>query len=123
MKDIRYSSRTRAATELARREEELRVALAHMLRQVPEALRETEQVRLLAEEAEERALNIIQLIYHARRYEGAAKDYEFSRRSMQEHWHAGYDDAVRTLRHPDVLRRHAPAGRVFTFDLAQQGRE
>jgi NTE family protein len=122
-KDIRYSSRTRAATEIARREERLRRAVAHLLRFVPDHLRETEEVRLLAEEAEERALNIIQLIYHAKRYEGAAKDYEFSRRSMEEHWRTGYHDAVRTLRHPEVLRRHEPAGRVYTFDLAHQGRE
>jgi NTE family protein len=122
-KDIRYSSRTRAATDIARREEKLRTAVSHMLAHVPEHLRDSDEVRLLAEEAQDRALNIIQMIYHAKRYEGAAKDYQFSRRSMQEHWRTGYHDAVRTLRHPEVLRRHEPLGRVYTFDLARQGRE
>jgi NTE family protein len=42
---------------------------------------------------------------------------------MEEHWTAGYNDAVRTLRHPEVLQR--PNGRdgFFTFDLAREGRE
>ena len=54
---------------------------------------------------EHKVYNIIQLIYRAKNYEGHSKDYEFSRRSMEEHWRAGYHDAVRTLRHPEVLKR------------------
>ena len=49
---------------------------------------------------------IIHLIYRSKNYEGQSKDYEFSRRSMLEHWQAGYIDAVRTLRHPEAL--HPP---------------
>ena len=64
-----------------------------------------------------------QLIYHSKNYEGSSKDYDFSRRSMEEHWRAGYNDAVRTLRHPEVLQRPKDLDGVFTFDLATQGRE
>jgi NTE family protein len=42
---------------------------------------------------------------------------------MQEHWRAGYHDARRTLRHPAVLKRPDNHEGVFTFDLAQDGRE
>jgi len=35
--------------------------------------------------------------------EGASKDNEFSRRSIEERWLAGYRDTVHALRHPDVL--------------------
>jgi NTE family protein len=52
-----------------------------------------------------------------------SKDYEFSRRTMEEHWRSGYNDAVRTLRHPEVLQRAQGMERVFTFDLAVDGRE
>jgi NTE family protein len=45
----------------------------------------------------------------------------FSRASMQEHWRAGYRDAIRTLRHPEVLERPANHQGVFTFDLANDG--
>jgi NTE family protein len=41
---------------------------------------------------------------------------------MGEHWRAGYHDARRTLRHPEVLERPNGEG-VLTFDLAQDGRD
>ena len=36
---------------------------------------------------------------------------------MEEHWTSGYNDAVRTLRHPEVLQRPNGRGGFFTFDL------
>jgi NTE family protein len=65
----------------------------------------------------------VHLIYRAMNYEGHSKDYEFSRASMREHWRAGYHDAVRTLRHPEVLERPANHEGVFAFDLADDRRE
>jgi NTE family protein len=65
----------------------------------------------------------VHLIYRAKNYEGPSKDYEFSHASMEEHWRAGYYDAVRTLRHPEVLERPGNHEGVFTFDLATDGRE
>jgi NTE family protein len=42
---------------------------------------------------------------------------------MEEHWQAGYNDAVRTLRHPEFLQRPENYEGIFTFDLARDGRE
>jgi NTE family protein len=42
---------------------------------------------------------------------------------MEEHWRAGYQDAVRALRHPEALDRPTNREGVFTFDLARDGRE
>jgi NTE family protein len=42
---------------------------------------------------------------------------------MEEHWRAGYHDARRTLRHPEVLQRPTNHAGVLTFDLAADGRE
>jgi NTE family protein len=122
-KEIRFSSRTRAATDQLKRQQSLRRAAAKLLRQLPEELQQTPEAVFLAKEACENVYNIIQLIYHAKNYEGASKDYEFSRASMREHWHAGYHDAASTLRHPEVLQRHDDMNGVFTFDLAVDGRE
>ena len=63
------------------------------------------------------------LIYRAKTYEGNSKDYDFSRASMQDHRRAGYYDAIRTLRHPEVLERPKNHAGVFTFDLLHDGRE
>jgi NTE family protein len=123
MKDIRYSSRTRKGTDEFRRLQSVRRAAAKLLEQMPPELRQTPEAELLAQEADSKVYNIIHLIYHAKIYEGASKDYEFSRRTMEEHWQSGYSDMVRTLSHPEVLERPKNPDGVFTFDLKQQGRE
>jgi NTE family protein len=122
-KDIRYSSRTRAGTDTFRKMQALRRAAAKLLEQMRPELRQTPEAELLAEAADTKVYNIIHLIYHARNYEGASKDYEFSRRTMEEHWKTGYSDMERTLHHPEVLQRPQSPDGVFVFDLKQQGRE
>jgi NTE family protein len=122
-KDIRFSSRTRMATDQFKKHQLLRRAIAKLLTEMPKDLLQTPEAEMLAAEADEKVYNVIQLIYRTKNYEGTSKDYEFSRRMMEEHWISGYNDAVRTLRHPEVLQR--PNGRdgFFTFDLARDGRE
>jgi NTE family protein len=122
-KEIRYSSRTRAATDQFKKQQLLRRAAAKLLPLIPSEFQQTPEAELLAGEADEKVYNIIQLIYHARNYEGTSKDYEFSRHTMNEHWQSGYNDAVRTLRHPEVLLRPENVDGVFTFDLAVDGRD
>jgi NTE family protein len=63
------------------------------------------------------------VIYSARNYEGHSKGYEFSRASVEEHWRAGYHDARRALRHPEVLERPENLEGHFMFDLVQDSRE
>ncbi len=122
-KEIRFSSRTRAGTDRFRKVQMLRRAALQLLKQLPEKLKNEPYTRLIAEEADEHVFNIIQMIYRAKSYESTSKDYEFSRRTMEEHWRAGYSDAVRTLRHPEVLQRPDDPSGVRTFDLARDGRE
>jgi NTE family protein len=122
-KEIRYSSRTRLATNQFKKKQILRRAAARLLAKVPKELLQTPESEMLALEADEKVYNLIQLIYRTKNYEGNSKDYEFSRRTMEEHWQSGYNDAVRTLRHPEVLQRPQGLDGVFTFDLAVDGRE
>ena len=122
-KEIRYSSRTRAGTDQFKYVQRLRHTLADLIEKLPQDLKHSPEARLLAKEAEQKAYNIIQLIYRAKNYEGHSKDYEFSRLSMQEHWRAGYHDARRTLRHREVLERPTNHEGVFIFDLDRDGRE
>jgi len=122
-KEIRYSSRTRLATSQFKKKQILRRAAAQLLAKIPKELLQTPQAEMLGLEADEKVYNLVQLIYRTRHYEGNSKDYEFSRRTMEEHWQSGYNDAVRTLRHPEVLQRPQGLDGVFTFDLAVDGRE
>jgi len=123
MKDIRYSSRTRMGTDQFRKAQALRRAAAKLLAEIRPEVRQTPEAELIASEADDKVYNIIQMIYRARSYEGASKDYEFSRRTMEEHWKAGYSDMQRTLAYPEVLQRPTSPDGVFTFDLKRQAAE
>jgi NTE family protein len=122
-KEIQFSSRTRASTSQFKSVHRVQRALADLLRRLPAELEENDDLNILKSVASDKVYNIIQLIYRAQNYEGHSKDYEFSRLSMQDHWRAGYHDALRTLRHPEVLTRPTSLDGVFTFDLERDGRE
>jgi NTE family protein len=121
-KEIQYSSRTRASTDQFRNAQKLRCALSGLIAKVPEELKAMPEYALLLGEADRNVYNIIQLIYRSKRYEGDWKDFEFSSRSMEDHWSAGRRDTVRTLRHPEVLQRPNSADGLFTFDVETHGR-
>ena len=122
-KEIRYSSRTRAGTDLFKHVQRLRGAAAGLLEKLPDDLKNSPEAQFLRPAVDRKVYNIVQLIYRAKNYEGYSKDYEFSRAGMEEHWRAGYHDARRTLRHREVLQRPSNHEGVFTFDLVADGRE
>jgi NTE family protein len=122
-KEIQFSSRTRANSDSFKHSQKIRNVLSNLLRRLPDELKDSPEFAVLNPVADHKVYNLVQLIYRSKQYEGDSKDYEFSRQSMEEHWRAGYHDTVRTLRHPEVLKRPGSVDGVFTFDLAQDGRE
>jgi NTE family protein len=121
-KEIQYSSRTRANTDQFKRHQRHRKTLASLLSKLPAYLLTSDEAKMLSSIADHKVYNLIQLIYRSKHYEGHSKDFEFSRMSMEEHWRAGYHDAVRTLRHPEALQRPRNREGVYTFDHAVDGR-
>jgi NTE family protein len=119
-KDIRYSSRTRAATDHFRSAQRLRHVLRQALERLPDNLRKSPEIELLADEADESVYNVVDFIYHAKSYEGAAKDYEFSRRTMEEHWRSGHEHASCALAHPEVFQRPDTIDGFRTFDFSSE---
>jgi NTE family protein len=115
-KEIRFSSRSRAATDLYKYTQKLRIAFTTLLERLPDELRGLPEVALLAAEANQKVCNIVHLIYRAKSYEGTAKDYEFSRRTMEEHWLAGYRDAADSLGHREIFEPPDRLEGVRTFD-------
>jgi NTE family protein len=122
-KEIQYSSRTRANTNQFKAIQSVRCALANILQKLPPELLDSEDGRILQAVADHRVYKIVHLIYRSKNYEGQSKDFEFSRLSMTDHWNAGYNDAIRTLRHPEALQRPTDRTGIATFDLAVNGRE
>jgi NTE family protein len=119
-KEIVYSSRTRAATDQYKNAQRLRIALANLMKQIPDEIRTSEDAKLLAREADDKVCNIAHLIYRAKKYEGIAKDFEFSRRTMEEHWKSGYDNAQRTLAEPEVMQLPDRMEGVRVFDICKE---
>jgi NTE family protein len=118
-KEILYSSRNRAATDDYQHVQKLRIALAHLISQLPAELRDGDDVKLLKQVANDKVCNIVHLIYRARKYEGIAKDFEFSRATMEDHWAAGYRDAQDSLANPEVLELPDRGEGVRTFDIGE----
>jgi len=122
-KEIQYSSRTRANTDHFKRVQRVRTAVSSLLGKLPKELLDGDEIETLKAFGSHKVYNVVHLIYHARNYEGQSKDYEFSRLSMEDHWRAGYHDAVRTLRHPEVLELPRSRDGIFIFDFHKDGRE
>jgi NTE family protein len=122
-KEIQYSSRTRAATNQFKYAQTMRRAVRQVLMDLPDDRKTRPEVEMLAKEVDEKVYNIVHLIYHSKRYEGASKDYEFSRRTMEEHWRSGYEDAVRSLRQPELFQRPNNPEGVQTFDFCKKRRD
>jgi len=122
-KEIQYSSRTRATTDRFKETQRLRNAIGSLIEKLPEEFKATPEVESLRSCSENKVYEIVHLIYHARAYEGDSKDYDFSRLSMEEHRRAGYDDTIRTLRHPEALIPPNTLEGVVTFDIARDSRE
>jgi NTE family protein len=116
-KEIQFSSRTRAATDAFRNRQKLRAVYNELLALMPPELAATPQAQLLARASDPAVYNIVQLVYRSPSYEGQSKDYEFSRRTMEDHWAAGRRDAEITLAHPEVLALPAGPNSVDVYDF------
>ena len=121
MKDIQYSSRTRTTTDHFVKTHRLEQALFEALSMIPEDKLSESQRRQKAELAQLPAINIMQLIYRQKAWEGDAKDYEFSRLSMKEHWRSGYYDTRNTLQHKDWLSMSEHGDGISTHDIHRTG--
>ena len=116
-KEVQYSSRTRAFTDFLKLLHRVEYSVATLLDQLPDEFKRSDEAKYLASISQRRAYNLVHLIYRPRGYEGDSKDYEFSRMSMAEHWRSGYHDAMRTLRHPEVLERAGNGHELTIFDF------
>ncbi|HYL48932.1 MAG TPA: patatin-like phospholipase family protein [Stellaceae bacterium] len=117
-KEILYSSRTRDNVDHFVEMQRLRHAVAKVCAALPAEACDIPEADTLRAFADHKVYSIVHLIYRPRGYEGFAKDFAFSRLSMEEHWRAGYADTVHTLEHPEALARPANGDGVRTLDAA-----
>ena len=116
-KDIRFSSRTRLNTTIELDLHVIGQAAHRLIDKLPPELRDDPDVRALARVRCESAVDVVHLIYRSKHYETQAKDFEFSRLSMNEHWEAGRADMAHTLHDPRWMHHERGATGVHVFDL------
>ncbi len=117
-KEIRYSSRTRLSTDKFQQSQTMRRAIRRLLDKIPEELKSDPDLEMLAKLSCDEAITIVHLIHRRAAHDTHAQDFEFSRLSIEEHWQAGRNDVVRTLRHPEWRKREKPRRGVRVLDLA-----
>ncbi|MCJ2090803.1 patatin-like phospholipase family protein [Methylobacterium sp. E-005] len=122
-KDIRYSSRTRLNTDKNIEIRRAKRAMRRLIERLPPEMQADDDVGFLRQVTRQNFITMMQLIYRQKRYEANSKDYEFSRATMLEHWQAGRDDAVRSLRHRRWRERAHNADGVAVFDLSRHARD
>jgi NTE family protein len=96
-KDIRYSSRTQTCSNAFRDRHDVRHAINELHKLLPQDLLVTDQAKRLYELGCVTEMDIVQLVYRPTEPQGATKDYEFSRGSMEKRWQQGISDARAVL--------------------------
>lgn len=117
-KDIRYSSRTRMATNMARDRQRQSRAIHRLLKKLPDGFQDDPDVAILRESENDARVTIVHLINRRRAYNRDSADYEFSRRTITERWNDGVADAERTLAHPNFVNRVKPEESIAILDLS-----
>ncbi len=96
-KDIRYSSRTRTGTNAFHLKHNVRHNINSLYDQLPDDLKETPEAKWLYNFGCVTTMDIVQLIYRPHDSQGATKDFEFGRATMNARWEQGLKDASTTL--------------------------
>ena len=118
--DIRYSSRTRANTDAFAQRHEVRHAINELYKLLPREISMTEQAKRLYAFGCVTEMDIVQLIYRPFEPQGASKDYEFSRGTMNARWAQGISDASTTLRTAPWLASKPRDVGVRVFDVVHE---
>lgn len=116
-KDIQFSSRTRLITDHGAKLQQLRLAIADALAQLPEDALAPHLRRALAPWACTNVFNIVHLIYQDKPFETMYKDYAFGLGTQHQHWADGLADMMQTLEHPDFFVKPSHDQGVVTHDV------
>lgn len=116
-KDIQYSSRTRQVTDQYLRLRKEHKAIRALLEKLPPELQDDTDAQRLRQLLDTGSVNIVHLIYRSRAWESGARDFEFSRATMLDHWSQGRDAVEEVMHKGDLIARNIVNGKSSSFDL------
>jgi NTE family protein len=96
-KDIQFASRTDSHIPRQEHIHQLRHMVRELVRMMPEALRETPEVKEIAGYGCGTLMHIVRLNAAPLEHEDYLRDLDFSREGIHRRWQAGYADTLRTL--------------------------
>lgn len=98
----------------------MRLALGRVLSRLPKGFHADPDYLLLAPLAEcKRSITILHLINRRLESAWSAKDYDFSRATVLQHWETGLEDMRRTCAHADWINAKEIVNGVHAFDLSE----
>lgn len=114
-KDIRYSSRTRRISDgLVRRRKEHRL-IDRMLDKLPPEFADLSEVKAVRKMVDCKALNLVQLIHQPPKWQTGARDFEFSRATMETNWALGRAAVEAAMKDGHLLAESIAEGRSGSF--------
>lgn len=116
-KDIRYSSRTRRISDgLVRRRKEHQL-IDRMLTKLPPSMADLPEVKAVKKMVDCKALNVVQLIHQPPKWQTGARDFEFSRSTMEVNWALGHQAVEAAMKDGHLLAESIAEGRSGSFAL------
>ena len=119
-KEIRFSSRTRQVSNERMRLRQDREATRRVLDKLPPELADDPDVKALHARVADLPVSLVHLIYRANAWEGGSRDFEFSARSMHEHWQAGRAAVAETIANARLVAADILGGKTSSFDLTHR---
>lgn len=119
-KEIRFSSRTRQVSDERLKLRKERELIRRVLAKLPDALSDDPDVAALRAAADEAPIALVHLIYRANAWEGGSRDFEFSTRSMREHWQSGRAAVAETMANARLIASNIADGHTAAFDLTRR---
>jgi NTE family protein len=119
-KEIRYSSRTRQISAQMIKQRKEHETIRRLLAKLPPVLADDRDAKRLAALTRDAPVNLVHLIYRANAWEGGSRDFEFSRRTMEDHWRSGREAIDHALANAQVIAETIGTGRSAAFDLERR---
>lgn len=120
-KDIRFSSRTRRISDgLVRRRKEHRL-IDRMLAKLPPDVAELPEVKAVRKMVDCKVLNVVQLIHEPPAWQTGARDFEFSRSTMEVNWALGRAAVEAAMKEGQLLAESIVEGRSDSFAVQPEG--
>lgn len=119
-KDIRFSSRTRQISDALMRQRKEHLLVDKMLKALPDAAFDLAEVKAVQKMVNSKALNVVQLVHEPSAWQTGARDFEFSRSSMEANWQMGHAAVEDVMKDGHLLAESIAEGRSNSFSIQSE---